>query len=251
MISRIERGTTMWRSEKYRKVKINKIDFLVIPILIVAMIIFILLGWVYSSAVAEDLSKSEHVMLGAFIQLLAYTATIVCYWVIKRKSFVARFNANYNYIVKHWKFIVLVFVITYLLSYIYNYGVQYLPGDLGFEETQNELSLQVIFSNSAFLPITFILIVIVGPFIEELFFRHLLIGELGKKFNFKIMGIISVIAFSLMHVTNAASPLEFGSYCIIAIGIVYAYLKSGRKLGVSISLHMLNNLIAFVITILM
>jgi membrane protease YdiL (CAAX protease family) len=251
MISRIERGTTMWRSEKYRKVKINKIDFLVIPILIVAMIIFILLGWVYSSAVAEDLSESEHVMLGAFIQLLAYTATIICYWVIKRKSFVARFNANYNYIVKHWNFIVLVFVITYLLSYIYNYGVQYLPGDLGFEETQNELSLQVIFSNSAFLPITFILIVIVGPFIEELFFRHLLIGELGKKFNFKIMGIISVIAFSLMHVTNAASPLEFGSYCIIAIGIVYAYLKSGRKLGVSISLHMLNNLIAFVITILM
>lgn len=251
MLSRIERGTAMRRSRKYTRAKINKIDFLAIPILFVTMIIFILLGRLYASVVVEDLTKSEHVMLGAFVQLLAYTATILCYWFIKRKSFVARFNANFNYIVRHWKFIAQVFVITYLLSYIYNYGVQYLPGDLGFSETQNELSLQVIFSNPVFLPITFILVVIVGPFIEELFFRHLLIGELGKKFNFKIMGIISVIAFSFMHVTDAASPLEFGSYCIIAIGIVYAYLKSGRKLGVSVSLHMLNNLLAFIITILM
>ena len=78
----------MLRSEKYSKIKINKIDFLVIPILIVAMIIFILLGRFYSSVVVDDLSKSEHVMLGALVQLLAYTATIVCYWVIKRKSFV-------------------------------------------------------------------------------------------------------------------------------------------------------------------
>lgn len=240
----------MWRSDRYKKVKINKIDFLVIPILIIAMIFFVLLGRFYSENVKGDLTNSQRVMLSAVVQLLAYMTTIICYWILKRKSFVTKFNANFNYIKSHWQFILIVFVSTYLISYLYNYSVQFLPGNLGFSETQNEISLQGIFSNPAFLPITFLLIVIVGPFVEELFFRHLLIGELGKKFNYKVMGIISIIAFSMMHVTSAASPLEFGSYCIIAIGIVYAYLKSGCKLGVSVCLHMLNNLIAFIVTIL-
>ncbi|MBF7016406.1 CPBP family intramembrane glutamic endopeptidase [Staphylococcus durrellii] len=241
----------MWRSTRYTKVKINKIDFLVIPILIIAMIVFVLLGKFYSGIIMGHLTESQHLMLGAFVQLLAYVTTIICYWLLKRNEFVTKLNSNYNYIKAHWKFIMIVFVVTYFLSYLYNSGVQYLPGDLAFSETQNEIAIQGIFSKPFFLPITFLLIVIAGPFIEELFFRHLLIGELGKKFNFKVMGVISVISFSMMHVTSAASPLEFGSYCIIAIGIVYAYLKSGKKLGVSVCLHMLNNLSAFIVTILM
>ena len=40
-----------------------------------------------------------------------------------------------------------------------------------------------------FIPFAFVLIVIVGPIVEELVFRHLLIGELGKKFNFIVMGL--------------------------------------------------------------
>ena len=78
-------------------------------------------------------------------------------------------------------------------------------------------------------------------------FRHLLIGELGKKFNAIVMGVISAILFSLMHVMGAESPLEIGSYLILAIAMVYAYIKSGFKLIASVSIHMLNNLISFVL----
>ena len=135
-------------------------------------------------------------------------------------------------------------------STIYNTIMQYLPDGIGFSETQNELELMGLFDKPAFLPVTFLLIVIGAPLVEEICFRHLLIGELGKKFNFIAMGIVSTILFSLMHVVGAESPFEIGSYLILAIAMVYVYLKSGRKLIASVSLHMLNNLISFIFTII-
>ena len=86
---------------------------------------------------------------------------------------------------------------------------------------------------------------IIAPINEEFLFRHLLIGELGKKFSFTLMSIISVIIFASLHGTEAKSPLEIVMYLIIAIGLAYVYLKSGRKLSVAIALHALNNLIAY------
>ena len=90
---------------------------------------------------------------------------------------------------------------------------------------------------------------IVGPIVEELVFRHILIGELGKKFNFIVMGIISAVLFTYIHVTDAKSPFEFGAYFILAIALVSVYLISKRNLAASISLHMLNNLVSFIYTL--
>ncbi|MEJ7548060.1 CPBP family intramembrane glutamic endopeptidase, partial [Staphylococcus hominis] len=88
------------------------------------------------------------------------------------------------------------------------------------------------------------LIVIVGPIVEEIVFRHIIIGELGKKFNFIFMGIISAVTFSLIHVSDAKSTLEFGAYFILAVILVFVYLKSNRNLASSITIHMLNNLLS-------
>lgn len=39
-------------------------------------------------------------------------------------------------------------------------------------------------------------------------------------------------------------------YLILAVPLVFLYIKSGRNLGVSIAFHMLNNFISFVVTII-
>ncbi len=124
------------------------------------------------------------------------------------------------------------------------------PKYLQYSETQNELELNELFKSGIFIPFAFVLIVIVGPIVEELVFRHLLIGELGKKFNFIVMGVISALSFTYIHVSDAKSPFEFGAYLILAIALVYVYLKSNRNLASSISLHMLNNFISFIWTII-
>ena len=139
---------------------------------------------------------------------------------------------------------------SFIISNVYDKLIELLPKYLQYSETQNELELNELFKSGIFIPFAFVLIVIVGPIVEELVFRHLLIGELGKKFNFIVMGVISALSFTYIHVSDAKSPFEFGAYLILAIALVYVYLKSNRNLASSISLHMLNNFISFIWTII-
>lgn len=99
--------------------------------------------------------------------------------------------------------------------------------------------------------LAFFSIVIIAPMTEEFLFRHLIIGELGKKLNFYVMSVISIIVFASLHVTEAKSPLEIVMYLAIAVGIVYVYMKSQRSLAVAIALHALNNLLAYIFMIIM
>ncbi|HCD1555265.1 TPA: CPBP family intramembrane metalloprotease SdpB, partial [Staphylococcus aureus] len=130
------------------------------------------------------------------------------------------------------------------------YMTQFLPKHLQYSETANELELNKMFEVPVFLPVAFLLIVIVGPIVEEIVFRHILIGELGKKFNFIAMSIVSVFLFAFIHVTDAKSPFEFGPYLILSIILVFTYIKSGRNLGSTIALHIANNFVSFVISVI-
>ncbi|MEB8127075.1 CPBP family intramembrane metalloprotease [Staphylococcus succinus] len=237
------------KQEKFQFKDIVWKDFSLIVIFIVTMFILSNASIVYGTFYLEERSESSDMLLSSLAQLLAYVVTIFCFYFLHWNDFEQRFKANAYYLKRHVFFLLMIFITMFICSYGYNVGVQYLPGDLGFDETQNERELNILFQNPKFLPFTFLLVVVAAAFVEEIVFRHLLIGELGKKFNFKVMGVISAVLFSLMHVTGAESPLEFGSYFILAIGLVYAYLKSGRKLISSLSLHMLNNLISFILTI--
>lgn len=199
----------------------------------------------------EDLVTGSEVLLSSLVQLLTYTATIFIFYFLHSNDFYNKLIKGLSFMKQNKAWIIGIFLMMFVTSYLYNFTVQYLPGGWGFSETQNELQLQVLFENPKFLPFSFLLIVVAAPLIEEIIFRHLMIGELGKIFNFKVMGVVSALLFSLMHVSSAASPFEFGSYLILAIALVYAYLKANNKVIVSFSLHMLNNLVSFIITMAM
>ena len=151
---------------------------------------------------------------------------------------------------KYWLRLSITYIIALILIYTYEYMTQFLPKHLQYSETANELELNKMFEVPAFLPVAFLLIVIVGPIVEEIVFRHILIGELGKKFNFIAMSIVSVFLFAFIHVTDAKSPFEFGPYLILSIILVFTYLKSGRNLGSTIALHIANNFVSFVISVI-
>ena len=59
--------------------------------------------------------------------------------------------------------------------------MQFLPKHLQYSDTQNEMELDKLFEKHAFIPFAFLLIVIVGPIVEELVFRHIIIGEFRKE----------------------------------------------------------------------
>ncbi|RIM77880.1 CPBP family intramembrane glutamic endopeptidase, partial [Staphylococcus arlettae] len=147
----------------------------------------------------------------------------------------------------------MLFVSTYIAStiliYIYEWLTTFLPESLQYSETQNQMELLSLFDNPWLLPLLFIDIVILTPFVEEMLFRHLLIHELGKKFTYTLMTIISIVVFGCLHMTGAQSPFEIGSYLILGGSIVFVYLITGKNLAAAVTFHMLNNLVAFILIV--
>ena len=85
--------------------------------------------------------------------------------------------------------------------------------------------------------------VIVGPFIEEILFRYILLGNL-KKFNSKIISIIlGSLIFSLMH--NGIINIVYTFLLGLILGVIY--LKKG-KITDSIIVHSAANFISIFLT---
>lgn len=224
-------------------------DLSLIVVVVLGLIIFSFAGLALGKLFLGHISQLQLAMIGTLAQLMAYVVVIFVFYFLHINTFSYRVKRGFQYLKKRWFIIIIVFLVAYGLSSLYEWLMQFLPKYLQYSDTQNEIELDQLFKVHAFIPFAFLMIVIVGPIVEELIFRHIIIGELGKKFNFIFMGIVSAIVFTYIHVTDAKSPFEFGAYFILAIALVFVYLISKRNLAASISLHMLNNLVSFVFTI--
>lgn len=98
-----------------------------------------------------------------------------------------------------------------------------------------------IFNQSAFV-YSVISTLLIGPLIEELFFRKLVLGKLAERYHPSTALIISSSCFSLIHIEtpNNLIPAFIGG---IVLGIIYIKTK---KIGYSIILHFIIN--AMIIT---
>ncbi len=225
-------------------------DLLIIPIIGVLSFALTIAAYIVPILFNYYEIDSNLIFVSTITQTLAYTIGIGVFYLFHLKVMPSRLRAGFAYIKKYWLRLSITYIIALILIYTYEYMTQFLPKHLQYSETANELELNKMFEVPAFLPVAFLLIVIVGPIVEEIVFRHILIGELGKKFNFIAMSIVSVFLFAFIHVTDAKSPFEFGPYLILSIILVFTYLKSGRNLGSTIALHIANNFVSFVISVI-
>ncbi|PSL46941.1 hypothetical protein B0H94_10594 [Salsuginibacillus halophilus] len=88
-------------------------------------------------------------------------------------------------------------------------------------------------------PIFIMVVVVIGPILEEIVFRKVLFGSLYKRMNFFWAALISSFIFSIVHV-DLENLLVY-----LAVGFVFAYLyvKTNRIL-VPIIAHVIMNLFA-------
>lgn len=99
--------------------------------------------------------------------------------------------------------------------------------------------------NYGTLGIIFTFFVAIGvPLIEEMFFRHILIGKLSAYAPTWLVASISAALFAYMH---SHQWQDFFSYLPISITITLAYVKSGKNVGYSWLFHALNNTIMVVL----
>lgn len=124
-------------------------------------------------------------------------------------------------------------------------ALKFLPKAWQFDNTSNQKALLVLFQDKSWLPFVFIVLVILTPITEELLFRHIIIGELGKKFGIWVMGAFSIFIFTFLHVKSATSPFEAAPYLLMSCLFVIMYIRSRCNIAVSIALHMLVNGFSF------
>ncbi|HFK1455719.1 TPA: lysostaphin resistance A-like protein [Bacillus cereus] len=96
------------------------------------------------------------------------------------------------------------------------------------------------------VPLIFTLLVfgILGPILEEIVFRHILINRFSHYIGTAIASIISILIFTFLH-TNQLS--DYAIYLPGAVILTIAYLISKRSLAYVIVIHMLNNCLGFIL----
>ncbi|PHC70793.1 CPBP family intramembrane metalloprotease [Bacillus wiedmannii] len=85
---------------------------------------------------------------------------------------------------------------------------------------------------------------ILGPILEEIVFRYILINRFSHYIGTAIASIISILIFTFLH-TNQLS--DYAIYLPGAVILTIAYLISKRSLAYVIAIHMLNNCLGFIL----
>ena len=95
------------------------------------------------------------------------------------------------------------------------------------------------------LGLVFSFFVTVGvPMIEEIFYRHILIGKLSAYAPTWIVASISAALFAYMH---SHQWQDFFSYLPLSIVLTLVYVKSGKNVAYSWLFHALNNTIMVIL----
>ncbi|PDY21352.1 MULTISPECIES: CPBP family intramembrane glutamic endopeptidase [Bacillus cereus group] len=111
----------------------------------------------------------------------------------------------------------------------------------GQPENQEQL-----LETGAEVPLVFTLLVfgILGPTLEEIVFRHILINRFSYHIGTAIASIISIMIFTLLHTNQLA---DIAIYLPGSLILTAAYLISKRSIAYVIAIHMLNNCLAFIL----
>lgn len=99
-----------------------------------------------------------------------------------------------------------------------------------------------------------VVLAVLGPLVEEFFFRHLLVGKLSRHINVWICGAISVVTFPLLHfipaLLGASDDLTLVSvvpYVTMGILITVGYIVAGRNLFYAWLIHAFNNFVSLLV----
>ena len=92
------------------------------------------------------------------------------------------------------------------------------------------------------------LLVIVGPFVEEYIFRHLLIGKLSRRVNIWLCCSLSVVLFAALHIVgqeDLSLPVLM-PYLAMGVVLVFVYVWTGRNVMFAYFVHASKNLLAVI-----
>lgn len=137
------------------------------------------------------------------------------------------------------------------LAYALRIGLALVVGRLIGEVTSdNQEQIEKMMSTNNAVTM-FVLVCVVAPILEELVFREAIIGSFKKSLNIHVLTFISAFLFILLHsLSKEAGGIDWMAslmYVPLTIPIVGMYRYYNNNVFASISIHFINNFIAFIV----
>ena len=203
---------------------------------------------------AEELFSSDPALFESIktfycaIQFLSYVPMLVLIIYFLREEFAEDFINFKKNIKKNLLLVLIGFVAMYVAALLVNYVYEIIgvSGDSANESTIN------LMLDSKGVVLMVIAVVLLAPICEEVIFRKLLFGtcEVTCKFPPIVAIIVSALVFSFIHVSDLESLKFIFQYLALALPICIIYHKSNNNIYVTIIMHILNNGISVLFTLI-
>lgn len=165
-----------------------------------------------------------------FAILLSYLVSLPLFVLAINCGFGGNLNISMKYVKKNE--VLFIVVLSLLLYFIEIASFELVSNFLEFKD-RNDVDFYSIYDLTR--------IILLGPIIEEMMFRGILLSKLKKVMNIKIAIIMQASVFTIIHGTDKFLPLLLGG---IMYGVVYEYYDS---IFYPVLLHILNNLIIVIL----
>lgn len=188
-----------------------------------------------------------YILMTAVLQIIIFTYLILLFYRKDYMKQIREFFKSPNIFIINFAKIMMYFILAILIQIVFGIiATQLFPGVEG-EANQNALEgmMKINPTSIGF----FIMVVISGPFVEEFFFRFVLIEKLLYKLPKLLIIIVGTLIFSFMHAQAADSLTGFIHDLITYSGMslvlcsVYVY---ERNILFTLAVHMGNNFLAYI-----
>ncbi|MFP4477969.1 MAG: CPBP family intramembrane glutamic endopeptidase [Candidatus Izemoplasmatales bacterium] len=197
---------------------------------------------------ADIEERPYHPLSADFANVFSFLTTFItaiALFIVNRSNFKFDFKKFKEEPKKHFTYILTGFLMLYAASFLANIIMTL----IGVTETsQNEMAIQRLFSPSIISLLSlFLLLVIFTPIVEEVVFRKALYGLSYNALGDKGAIIISGLVFAFLHVASFGDFIQIIPYAFMGLTFSYVYFYSGRNIYVVIAIHMINNLIPYLL----
>ena len=192
-----------------------------------------LLSYLMPSAIANYLVYVVLALYGSFL----FKDRLIQQWneirKTKRKFFFG--------VLTGWLFLI-------LMTVVFGFVSEMLRRFLGLDgQGLNQSNIQSTFQEQPLLIAVFACII--GPIVEELFFRQLLLHHLQKKLSTWLSILLVGLVFALTHMHNVSLSEWVGAVGYLGGGLAFSiiYVKEKENIYYPLLVHMLGNSLSFII----
>ena len=230
------------KNKKKNPWEIKDIVYVFLVVILISIVFKLIFSFICFENFFEQTGCKSLLMLGLyFLQILILLIPLAFFTLYKYRSKIKDFGFNKINILKTLPYIFgayLAFIgLSILIAVISSISGTELPG------FQSQSPILPLFGTDNFsFVIAIIVIVIIAPIIEEMFFRGYILQTLSKNLSTSTSSIITALIFASVH-------FEFQSFIpIFLLGIIlnWLFLKF-NSIWPSILFHFLNNIITFTI----